>query len=333
MREDYGFGYPAALEYWYQYPPDILGPTRFNPVPPPPPPPENEKDNRKVGYKDGEQRPVSRPPLLAPIPPQLPPKHTQVQPRCFTCKHFEMCGFKKDYLKTVTLVQNSLGAPQADYELTNNYITIPRFVGFPLVNQDEYLPKEVTFDNSDHVGKLWLAKFNGINYVNIIYKDTKYYILIELKYNKETELYELKSCKEAFYKVDYELNEKSLEEIQLKLIDWREIIINAKAPPPPPRKDIINTTHFSATLNCDMYDWNKESFEDAMRRLIKKYPNGVPISEDDRFLYHIATYHIANGEVPYAPLFYGQKDKHCVNYVPPQPAGKPPRPPKRRGDM
>lgn len=331
MREDYGLNYPASSEYYYSYPPDILGPTRFNPVPlPPPQKPESE---RKVGYKDGGQAPVSRPPLLAQIPHQLPPKHTQVQPRCFTCRHFEMCSFKKDYLKTVTLIQNSLGAPQLDCELTNRYITIPRFVGFPLVNEEKYLPKEVIFDNSDNKGKLFLSKFNGINYVNIVYKDNKYYILLEFKYNSKTELYDLNSCKEAFYGVEYELNKESLEEIQLGLIEWREIIINAKTPPPPPKKDIINTTHFSASLECDMYDWNKDSFDDAIKKLIKKYPNGVPVTEDDRILYHIATYHIENGEVPYAPLFYNKKCKDTVTYVPPQPYRKLPKPPKRRGDM
>lgn len=325
MRDEYGY---CDIDYQY-YPPEYDGPVPFNPVPPPPQPkPEPE---RKVGY--GAEGPTRRPPLLAPIPPRIPPKHTQVQPRCFTCEHFEMCAFKQDYLKTVTLIQNCLGAPSYDYEWTTKYIVIPDFVGLPIINEDKFFPKEVVFDNSDNKGKLFLSKFNGINFVNVVYKDTKYYILIQLKYNTETELYELKSCQEAFYKVKYELNKDSLEEIQLGLMEWREIIINSPAVPPPPRKDIINTTHFSAVLDCDMYSWNRDSFDDAIKKLIKKYPNGIPIGPDGRALYHIATYHVAEWEVPYAPLIYNDtKEKRLMNYVPPQPMHVP-KPPKRRGDM
>lgn len=311
----YGEPFPTVPDFYY----DIQAPGPLPPNPPPPPPPR--KPERKVIAVGEGPHPVERPAQLFPIPPMIPPKHTQIQPRCFTCTHFEMCSFKKDYLKTLTLVQNDLGSPQMDYEWTNRYITIPGFVGFPLVNQDDYLPKEVIFDNSNNKGRLWLAKFNGINYVNIIYKDLKYYILIQLKYNKESDLYELKSCKEAFYKVDYELNKTSLEEIQLGLVEWREKIINAIMPPPPPKKDIINTTHFSANLNCDMYTWNKQSFDEAVQNLLKKYPHGVPIDENERTLYHIATYHIAGGEVPYAPLYFSQEKKK-----------KPTLPKKRRDD-
>ena len=217
-----------------------------------------------------------------------------------------MCGYKKDYLKTVTLVQNCLGAPAQSYEVTYNYITIPDFVGLPIINEDKYFPKEIEFNNSDYKGKLWLSKFNGINFVNVVYKDRKYYILIQLKYNNESELYELKSCQEAFFKVEYELSQKSLEEIQLGLIEWREIIINSPAVYPP-KKDVINTTHFSAALECDMYEWTKESFDDAITKLMKKYPDGVPISDDGVQLYHIATYHVAEWEVPYAPTFVPKK--------------------------
>lgn len=336
MREYRGFCYPSASEFEDPYPAvpdyvyDLQAPGPLPPCPPPPPPPK-EPERRVAAVGEGPH-PTKRPPMLAPIPPKLPPKHTQIQPRCFTCKHFEMCSFKKDYLKTITLMQNDLGAPQFDYEWTTKYIVIPDFVGFPLMNQDDFFPKEIKFENDDHVGKLWLARFNGINYVNVVYKDRKYYILIKLVYNKETELYELKSCCEAFYKVEYELSNKSLEEIQLGLVDWREQIINAVMPPPPPKPDIINTTHFSANLNCDMYEWNKDSFEDAIEKLCKKYPYGVPIDEDGRALYHIATFHIAGGEVPYAPLYYGKKKDNIQPYIPPQPI-KPPKPPKRRDDL
>ena len=300
----------------------VVEPT-FGPVPSPP------NTQEEIKYNFPQQ---NNPPILAPLPHLLPPKHTQVQPRCFTCKHFEMCSYRRDYLKTITLIQNSLGAPQADYQLTNNYITIPNFIGFPLVDQQKYLPEEVDFDNSNNKGKLFLSKFNGINYVNIVYLELNHYILIQLKYNKDSELYELKSCEEAFYGVSYELAQKSLEEIQLGLVEWRDIVINSPMPPPPPRPDIINTTHFSAMVNCDMYEWNRESFEEALIRLSNKYPFGIPIDGEGK-LYHIATYHIADREVPYSPCFDPEILKDQLPKFALPPTGKVPAPPRRRGDM
>lgn len=319
------------FEYSYPpyYPHEHLGPT-FNPIPPKCPVPKKED---KIGYDDRQQKPVERPPYLAPIePPLTPPKHTQIQPRCFTCKHFEMCKYKKDYLKTITLMQKVLGCPQRDYELISKYITIPEFIGFPIMHQEKYFPKTVTFDNSDDEGKLFMARFNGINFVNVVYISKKYYILIQLKYDKESELYELKSCKEAFYKTEYTLNKKSLETIQLNLVDWREQAINAVAPPPPQIKpDLINTTHFSASLNCELYDYNNKKFEDSIKELLKKYPHGIPISDDDRELYHIATYHCEPYHVPFSPLIDNEKCPPPMPYFPPKPDCK--TPPKRRDDL
>lgn len=52
-----------------------------------------------------------------------------------------------------------------------------------------------------------------------------------------------------------------------------------------------------------MYEWNKKSFEKSIEELSKCYPCGIPISKDDKMLYHIATYHVAADDVPYAPLY------------------------------
>lgn len=290
-----------------------------------PPSPEND-------WRGDKTYPVDNPPMLVPCAPPAPPAHTQVQPKCFTCKHFEMCQYKRDYLKTATLIQNDLGDPAFAYQVTNNYVTIPGFDGFPLMNEKDYFPQEIIFDNSDNVGKLFGAKFNGINFVNVVYKETKYFILIQLVYDKDSSLYELKKCQEAFYKIPYELNSASLEEIQLNLIGWREIIINAKAPTDwmkPKRRDIINTTHFSAALECDLYEWNRENFYDCIDKLKKKYPYGIPIDEYGRELYHIATYHVVDGEVPFSPYYKGEKEKPF--FPPPPPPPK--KPPKRREDL
>lgn len=246
-----------------------------------------------------------------------------------------MCKYKTDYLKTLALVQKDLGSPSIDYELTHRYITIPNFVGFSFPNEEKYLPKEVEFDNSDDNGKLFMAKFNGINYVNIVYTVKHYYVLLQLVYNYDTKLYELKSCKDAFYDVDYELSEDSLTTLQVDLDDWRPIIINAKAPAPyeKPRHDVIDTTHFSANLNCELYEWNKEDYDDSVRKLMNRYPKGIPVSDDGRILYHIHTYHIENGEVPYSPLYVKDPEfEEPPRYIPPQ-KPKPKKSLKRRDDF
>lgn len=83
--------------------------------------------------------------------------------------------------------------------------------------------------------------------------------------------------------------------------------MNAVAPPPPQIKpDLINTTHFSASLNCELYDYNNKKFEDSIKELLKKYPHGIPISDDDRELYHIATYHCEPCHVPFSSLISGE---------------------------
>lgn len=69
-----------------------------------------------------------------------------------------------------------------------------------------------------------------------------------------------------------------------------------------------------------MYDWNKETPEEAIHRLAKQFPYGIPIDEEANKYYHVATFHIEQGEVPLSP------------YFPPKPP-KPKRPVKRFGDM
>lgn len=87
-----------------------------------------------------------------------------------------------------------------------------------------------------------------------------------------------------------------------------------------PKATIINTTHFSSTLECDMYEWNKKTFEDAVEELNRKYPNGYPIEDDGKTFYHIATFHVEPAEVPYSTLYFAQPPREKT-------------PPVRRGDL
>lgn len=60
--------------------------------------------------------------FLTPIDVPKPPHHTQIQVRCFTCKHFPVCLIKKDYLKTAVLIEGILGNPQKDYIATEKTV-------------------------------------------------------------------------------------------------------------------------------------------------------------------------------------------------------------------
>jgi hypothetical protein len=42
--------------------------------------------------------------FLTPIKVDEPPRHTQIHPRCFTCKKFPVCRIREDYLKTAELM-------------------------------------------------------------------------------------------------------------------------------------------------------------------------------------------------------------------------------------
>ena len=55
--------------------------------------------------------------FLTPIEMPKPPHHTQVQVKCFTCKHFPVCLIKRDYIRTAVLIEGILGDPPKNYEV------------------------------------------------------------------------------------------------------------------------------------------------------------------------------------------------------------------------
>lgn len=61
--------------------------------------------------------------------------------------------------------------------------------------------------------------------------------------------------------------------------------------------EAINTTYFSARLDCYFYEQQKGlSPYDGVRRMIAEFPNGIPMS--DGTYYHLATYHFEKDKVP-----------------------------------
>lgn len=110
-----------------------------------------------------------------------PPKNSEIQIRCFTCKKRDVCGIKIDYLKTATLIQNVLGYPADPLEL----VRIKGFIGTVVENSNSYFPKEITA-NKDKKGEFFGAKYESEIVINFIYKFDCYFVLYKATYNSET---------------------------------------------------------------------------------------------------------------------------------------------------
>ena len=142
--------------------------------------------------------------FLTPIEPDLPPpKHTQLLPRCFVCKHFPVCNIREDYLKTAQLIEKVLGAPCESYELYPTPIPVPEFIGTIIEDVEAYFPTTV-LSTKDKEGSFYVAKYTdskNIQFMYIFDKDDKILSLIE--YQGEQHYQDIKEWggKEKFEKV------------------------------------------------------------------------------------------------------------------------------------
>lgn len=269
--------------------------------------------------------------FLTPIEIPMPPPHTQIHPRCFTCKKFPVCNLREDYLKTALLIQNILGDPQEDRELDKfDGEHLHGFKGYDFENPEEIFPQEVT-DINDETGTFLAAKWRNFDVAQFIYIFEKYYVRFDAIYNKDNETFEIKNGHEVYYHIPYSLNSTDAENIILQLGIWREEMIEKEKEKEDP--DIINTTYFSAILNCKFYDQEKGlSEEEGIRRIIAQFPDGIPCK--DGSYYHLATFHIEPHKVPkYNP--YSGKIAFAPMPYPvfvPKPCKEHKKPPRRRDD-
>lgn len=247
--------------------------------------------------------------FLSPIEPELPPPaHTQLLPRCFTCKHFPVCNIREDYLKTAQLIEEVLGAPCKSYELYPTPVPVPDFIGIVIENFEEYFPKTVVSTNNKE-GSFYVAKYiNGKN-IQFMYIFDGYFVLFGAIYNEDTHEFDITIGKEICYGIECQLNDDSLDDLQLGLLSFKEDLESQEQK----EMDVINTTYFSAILNCQFYEWEKGlDYYEGVKRIIAKYPCGVPLGEDK--YYHLATfhrenrcipcYHPENGHPAFAPMPY-----------------------------
>lgn len=265
--------------------------------------------------------------FLNPILEQLPPPpHTKIEVKCFTCQHFDICNIRQDYLQTALLFQRVLGDPDENYELSGEPpVPLPGFIGIIIEDAATIFPATIATTDAES-GTFYMAKFDTLDNVRCVYMFGNYYVMMTYTYNTTSEEYDLVKSEEVFYNIQYTLDQTSLDNLQLTLLAWRE---DAEENPPP-EPSVINTTAFSGELKCKFYDWIRNmSYIEGLKRIAAKYPNGIPLDDNDHY-YHIATYHYEpNGVSSYTPRTPAYLPLPYPIYIPP----KTKRAPIRRGDL
>lgn len=189
--------------------------------------------------------------LLSPIHVERPPKHTKVVPRCLTCSKFEICRLRCDYLKAALLIEQILGNPQQDYELTccrakeiieNGEEIFPATISYQNENMEE--PASLSFD---------MAISKSPDTITLFYRNNEDAIIsIHAKYSEDT--YQIEDGHDIHLQENiYIILDSTKESLIAAALAWR----NSQQTPEDDGLDVINTTYFSAILNCDFYEQDK----------------------------------------------------------------------------
>lgn len=272
--------------------------------------------------------------FLTPIRIPEPPPHTQIHPKCFTCKKFPVCNLREDYLKTALLMQRVLGDPQEDRELgwfDCKCGRLPGFKGYNFHKPLDYFPEEVIVKDIEEKGIYLDAKWRNLDLVQCIYIINGYYVQFDIIWKKPEREFQVSIGREVYYGLPFELSEDSIAELTVGLECWREDMEEKEKE--NEQYDVINTTYFSANLNCEFYEWEKGLTEEqGIKRMIMEFPDGIPCK--DGTYYHLATFHIEPYKVP---MYHPENGKVAFAPMPypvfvPKPCAPPPPPPRRRED-
>ena len=243
-------------------------------------------------------------------------------------------------------MQEVLGDPQEDLELNHfdcKHGHLYGYDGFKFDNKEEYIPLEITLEpkketedkpvsemsaESEEISGTFLeAKYRSLDVVQILYNIDGYFVVFNAIYKNKN--WSIQAGREIYYGIKFIMSDESISAAQVGLCEWREKMLKDDKR----ECEVINTTYFSAQLNCDFYEWEKGlTEEEGVKRIIKQFPNGIPCK--DGSYYHLATFHVEphkvpcyhpeNGKVAFAPFPYP--------VVLPQKCNKPCRPPKKRKD-
>ncbi|MGM9858070.1 MAG: hypothetical protein ACI311_02320 [Bacilli bacterium] len=116
---------------------------------------------------------------LTPIKePMLPPPHTRVHVKCFTCKKFPVCNIRADYLRTALLIENILGRPCENLELNCIH---PDFKGISIPFGSDYMPEKI-LTKADKEGTFFALKAEDVNHYNFIYGVDKCQVMFSAEY-------------------------------------------------------------------------------------------------------------------------------------------------------
>ena len=251
---------------------------------------------------------------LTPINIPVPPQHTQIKPRCLTCKSFSVCNVREDYLKTATLIENIFGNPQQDYEYREDDGTL---FGHDFDDPSAYFPETIVWE--EHEAHFMAAKYLDKNLVRCMYNIDNYYVLFQIFWLNDK--FEITKGREFYYGLEFTLPEDASTSICEALKEWRR-----EKEQEEESKEVINTTFFSAVLNCQFYERDKNLTEKQgyeRMRLHCPYPH----------YHHIATYHCENKPVkPYDTTFSPVPLLYPV-FVPAPPRKPKPPKPHRRDDV
>lgn len=251
---------------------------------------------------------------LTPLSNMPSPPNSRIMVRCFTCKHFEVCSIRKDYLKTAQLISEVLGGPACSVEIhSGNIPKFKNYVGTVIVEPLDYFPKEIMLETKEK-GIFYQAKFVTFNCVQFIYIINNEYVLFSANYDYDSKDFIISKGYTEKGLCKYNISNDDIITLQSSLIDWREEMKEIPFEVP----DVINTSAFQAQLNCKFYEQEKGlQYEDGIKRLMLKYPYGIPI-DDKGALYHIGTYHAEPYPIPMMPVY--EPPKHCMPlpYIPKQ---------------
>lgn len=261
--------------------------------------------------------------FLTPINIPHPPKHSIVEPRCLLCKHVSICNLRVDYLKTAYLIQEILGNPNDDREVIPGNCNCG-FAGYNFENQEELFPATLEVVPPQGI-ETTTALFQGGKYldkdtIQTLYKVDNYLVIFRINWSEEFSRYEIFDGKEIYYGIDFKLTSNEFDDTNLQI--WREEKIEKEEAQKD--EDIINTTFFSAVLNCQFYERDKNlTLEEGYKRLYPELVNGD--KECGCHMKHLLTYHIEPKEVPYLKSNFSPNPVLYPVFIP-----RPPLPPKHK---
>lgn len=206
--------------------------------------------------------------ILTPIKVDKPPRHTQVMVRCLTCTKHSVCRIREDYLKTAIAIQNILGDPQEDYELSCEPTKL---------SQEEKDLFPITIEANEKTGNIIDIYYFSTDFLAAYYKFDDYVVCFKINYDNDS--YTVASGIEAYYWTRYETSDESKESLSAAALNWRNNFFEKEE-----KKEYVNTTYFSATLNCQFYEYDKGmTNEKGFDRMFCKCDTDEP--------HHLATLH------------------------------------------